>query len=105
MAIREERFSGPRSSRRPKATLPSQRLLACLQTLTVDAALAPDGALLVATHSGGPDWGSGPDGDGTLFKIRYAEPSAPQPTLAWAESPREVPSPSTGPSIPSSSGA
>src|SRR5262249_9636064 len=56
----------------------------------VDAALAPDGSLLVATHSGGPDWGSGPDGAGTLYKLRYTEPSAPQPTLAWSESPREV---------------
>jgi putative heme-binding domain-containing protein len=70
--------------------LAKSALIACLQTLTVDSALAPDGSLLVATHSGGPDWGSGPDGEGTLFKIRYADPSAPQPTVAWAESPREV---------------
>src|SRR5262249_12514992 len=34
------------------------QLLACLNMLTVDATVSPDGALIVATHSGSPDWGS-----------------------------------------------
>ena len=46
--------------------------------------------LVVATHSGGPDWGSGPGGQGTLYKISYADTNAPQPVRAWANSPHEV---------------
>ena len=38
------------------------QLLACLKMLTVDACISPDGDLVVACHSGGPDWGSGPTG-------------------------------------------
>lgn len=64
--------------------------LASLGMLTVDACVAPDGALAVATHSGGPDWGSGPDGQGKLYKLRYKGKELAQPVLAWPESPREV---------------
>lgn len=63
-------------------------LLAVLQKLTVDACVAPDGSLVVATHSGQPDWGSGPDGPGTLYKVTYRD--QPQPTAAWMASPREI---------------
>jgi hypothetical protein len=35
-------------------------LIACLSMLTVDCCLSPHGDLLVACHSGGPDWGTGP---------------------------------------------
>jgi putative heme-binding domain-containing protein len=65
-------------------------LIASLPMLTVDACVSPKGALLVSTHSGGPDWGSGPAGNGKLYQIRYADSAAPQPVLAWAASPREV---------------
>jgi putative heme-binding domain-containing protein len=65
-------------------------LLAVLQRLAVDACVAPDGSLVVATHSGGPDWGSGPEGRGTLYKISFADKEGPQPVAAWAESPREA---------------
>jgi putative heme-binding domain-containing protein len=65
-------------------------LVAVLGKLTVDACVAPDGSLVVATHSGAPDWGSGPDGAGTLYKVRYADRDHPQPLLAWSESAREV---------------
>jgi putative heme-binding domain-containing protein len=65
-------------------------LLGVLGRLTVDACVSPDGSLVVATHSGGPDWGSGPDGPGTLYKIVYSDRDRPQPVLAWAGSPREV---------------
>jgi putative heme-binding domain-containing protein len=58
--------------------------------LTIDACPSPDGSLVVACHSGGPDWGSGPSGKGKLFKISYTDPSHPQPVFAWATGPREV---------------
>ena len=46
-------------------------LLACLNMLTVDACVSPKGDLVVAVHSGAPDWGSGPGGKGRLYKISY----------------------------------
>jgi putative heme-binding domain-containing protein len=64
-------------------------LVAVLQKLTVDACVSPAGALVVATHSGGPDWGSGPTGPGTLYQIAYDD-AHPQPVAVWAESPREL---------------
>ncbi len=64
-------------------------LLACLSMLTVDCCITPDGGLLVACHSGGPDWGSGPTGKGKLFKISYAD-THPQPVLVYPSSNREV---------------
>lgn len=65
-------------------------LFASLRKLTLDCALAPDGSLLVVTHSGGPDWGSGPSGQGTLYRIRYVDEAEPQPTFTWLASPTEV---------------
>lgn len=61
-----------------------------LPRLAVSVAVSPGGALVVATHSGQPDWGRGPSGDGALYKIFYADEAAPQPVLAWATQPREV---------------
>jgi putative heme-binding domain-containing protein len=66
------------------------QLLACLQALTVDACVSPRGELIVATHSGQPDWGSGPNGSGKLYKIRYAQPELPQPALAWWANPTQL---------------
>ncbi|MEX0676823.1 MAG: ThuA domain-containing protein [Pirellulales bacterium] len=65
-------------------------VLGCLNMLTVDACLSPLGELVVATHSGGPDWGSGPAGKGKLYKIAYDDAECPQPVRAWAGSPHEV---------------
>ncbi len=65
-------------------------VLGCLNMLTIDSCLSPDGDLVVAVHSGGPDWGSGPSGQGKLYKLHYAEPQRPQPVRAWAASPHEV---------------
>src|SRR5439155_20767313 len=45
---------------------------------------------VVAVHSGAPDWGSGPTGEGKLYKIRCPDRDAAQPVLAWAAGPREV---------------
>jgi len=66
------------------------QLIACLNMLAADLAVSNEGALVVAAHSGGPDWGSGPAGKGKLFQIVYDGQSLPQPVLAWAGSPGEV---------------
>jgi putative heme-binding domain-containing protein len=67
-----------------------ETLLAVSRMLLLDIAVSPGGALAVACHSGGPDWGSGPHGPGKLFKIFYDDHAAPQPVTAWAASPIEV---------------
>ncbi len=64
--------------------------IARLQMLTLDFAISPKGDLYVCCHSGKPDWGTGPKGDGKIFRIRYTDPSAAQPTGAWANSSTEV---------------
>ncbi|MFM7149782.1 MAG: ThuA domain-containing protein, partial [Gemmataceae bacterium] len=74
----------------PAGYVARNHLLACLNMLTVDACVAPDGSLVVACHSGGPDWGSGPTGKGKLYKITHVDREQPQPALVWPNSPREV---------------
>jgi putative heme-binding domain-containing protein len=74
----------------PAGYVARSALLAVLNRLTVDACVSPIGSLVVATHSGGPDWGSGPKGQGTLYKVDYTDREYSQPVAAWAESPREV---------------
>lgn len=66
------------------------QLIASLNMLTVDAVVSPRGDLIVATHSGQPDWGSGPNGQGKLYQIRYEGNELPQPVCVWAESPTET---------------
>lgn len=68
----------------------ASQLIACLQMLTADVCSSPTGDLVVACHSGGPDWGTGPSGHGKLFKIRYADRDTPQPAHTWCQTPREV---------------
>lgn len=70
--------------------LAQNQLIGCLSMLTVDCCLTPDGHLLVACHSGGPDWGTGPEGIGKLFQIRYEADEVAQPTNVWASAPSEV---------------
>ncbi len=65
-------------------------LIACLNRLTVDVCLTPRGDLLVAAHSGKPDWGTGPQGVGKIYRIRYADTNAPQPVLTWSAGPDEI---------------
>lgn len=65
------------------------QLIACLQMLTVDSCVTPQGDLIVACHSGPPDWGTGPAGIGRLFKIRAVPKPVPRPVLAWANSANE----------------
>jgi putative heme-binding domain-containing protein len=66
------------------------QLIACLGMLTVDATPTPRGDLVVACHSGAPDWGTGPNGEGKLFQISYQHTNTPQPVLAWNVSPTEM---------------
>ncbi|MCI0703460.1 MAG: hypothetical protein L0241_20465 [Planctomycetia bacterium] len=65
-------------------------LFACLQMLTVDCCIAPDGSLVVACHSGPPDWGTGPIGKGKLYKITCTDKDHPQPVLVYPAGMREV---------------
>jgi hypothetical protein len=51
--------------------------------------VTPQGDLLVACHSGPPDWGTGPAGEGRLFKIHYTGRDLPQPVQSWAAGPDE----------------
>jgi putative heme-binding domain-containing protein len=61
-----------------------------LRMLTTDVAISPAGDLYVSCHSGKPDWGTGPKGEGKLFKISFENPAAPQPVSIWAANQMEV---------------
>ena len=65
-------------------------LIACVAFLTIDAVPTPQGDLLIACHTGAPDWGTGPRGQGKIFKLAYTDATAPQPVLAYAASPTET---------------
>lgn len=73
----------------PEGYVAQSHLIACLNLLAVDACITPRGDLLVACHSGPPDWGTGPAGQGRLFLIKYVDPTIPQPVAAWAAAPDE----------------
>jgi putative heme-binding domain-containing protein len=51
--------------------------------LAVDCAISPKGDLVVCCHTGKPDWGNGPQGEGRLFKISYTDPAAAQPIVTF----------------------
>ena len=53
-------------------------LIANIPFLAVDCAISPAGELVVACHTGPPDWGNGPTGQGRLFKISFTDRNAPQ---------------------------
>jgi putative heme-binding domain-containing protein len=74
----------------PAGYVAQTQLLAALNMLAVDACVSPRGDLVIAVHSGGPDWGSGPSGKGKLYKLVYTGKSVPQPVVAWPQSPREL---------------
>lgn len=58
--------------------------------LLADMAISPRGDLYVCCHSGPPDWGTGPQGEGKLFRIRFVGHELPQPVVAWPAGPLEV---------------
>jgi putative heme-binding domain-containing protein len=74
----------------PSGYVARNHLIACLQMLTIDACVSPQGDLVVCCHSGPPDWGTGPQGKGKLFKISFTARAAPQPLFAYAAGTREV---------------
>jgi putative heme-binding domain-containing protein len=74
----------------PVGYVAQNQLYACVSMLTVDQCVSPQGDLVVACHSGGPDWGSGPEGKGKLFKITRTAKDAPEPVMAWSEAPDEL---------------
>lgn len=73
----------------PLGYVGQNQIIACLSLLTVDTCVTPKGDLLIACHTGPPDWGTGPVGDGRVFKIRYTAPQVPQPAQVWAAAPDE----------------
>ncbi len=66
------------------------QLIAALAMLPVDVTLSPRGDLIVACHSGAPDWGSGPEGAGKLFRISAAKEPVPLPVLTYFASASEL---------------
>lgn len=68
------------------------QVLGCLQMLTIDVCATPQGGMVVACHSGPPDWGTGPAGIGELFKIVpvQGDTPLPRPTIAWFSAPGEI---------------
>ncbi len=77
-------------SRTSAGYVAQNQLLAVLNMLAADLCVSPRGELVVAAHSGQPDWGSGPNGKGKLYKILYSDREVPQPVLVWASGPQEV---------------
>jgi putative heme-binding domain-containing protein len=65
-------------------------LIAAIAMLAIDAVPTPRGDLLIACHSGAPDWGTGPQGAGKIFKVSYTGRAEPQPVLAYAAGPAEI---------------
>lgn len=63
---------------------------ASLGMLVVDCAVSPAGDFVICCHSGPPDWGNGPQGEGRLYKLRYQDKAAPQPVLTWPTSETET---------------
>jgi putative heme-binding domain-containing protein len=65
-------------------------VLASFNSLALDVTLSPRGDLVVACHGGKPDWGSGPNGEGKLWKLSWPAQPPAQPALVWPAGPLEV---------------
>lgn len=74
----------------PAGYVARNHLLARLNMLTIDACVSPRGDLVATVHSGPPDWGTGPNGKGRLYKISYTSRDTPQPVAVWSSGPQEV---------------
>jgi putative heme-binding domain-containing protein len=74
----------------PPGYVAQNQLIASLNMLTIDACVSPQGELVITTHSGKPDWGSGPTGVGKLYKVSYTDKEAPQPVAIWPASETET---------------
>ncbi|HEY2951987.1 MAG TPA: ThuA domain-containing protein [Verrucomicrobiae bacterium] len=67
----------------PAGYVGKETVIARLNMLTTDVAISPSGDLYVSCHSGSPDWGTGPNGEGRIFQISYIDTKAPQPVAVW----------------------
>lgn len=74
----------------PAGYVAQNQVIGSVPMLLIDACLSPAGDLVLAMHSGNPDWGSGPTGKGQLYKVSYRAQSQPQPVLCWPAGPGEV---------------
>ncbi len=74
----------------PTGYVARTEVFACVDAMVSDLAFGPDGSLYLAAHSGQPDWGTGPQGAGTLYKIVERDPDAPRVAAAWAAGPFEA---------------
>ena len=74
----------------PAGYVGKETVIARLNMLTTDLAISPRGDLYVSCHSGKPDWGTGPNGEGKIFKISYIDTKAPQPVAVWPSGAMEV---------------
>ena len=74
----------------PHGYIAHNELVASIDGLATDAAFSPDGALALAAHSGKPDWGTGPQGRGKLYKTTYSGPAIPQPVITYQSAPNEI---------------
>ncbi|MGI9241555.1 MAG: DUF7133 domain-containing protein, partial [Verrucomicrobiales bacterium] len=63
--------------------------IARLGLMVIDQCLSPSGELRVCTHSGNPDWGTGPKGMGQIWRVRYEDVAA-QPVIAWRHAADEL---------------
>jgi putative heme-binding domain-containing protein len=79
-----------RLTKTPGGYTGQEHLIARLDMLTTDVTISPKGDLYVSCHSGPPDWGTGPKGDGKLFKISHTDPGAPQPVAVWVTNATKV---------------
>jgi putative heme-binding domain-containing protein len=64
--------------------------IARISMLVIDVTISPRGELYLCCHSGLPDWGTGPQGIGRIFKITYKDPSSPVPLAASPVNATEV---------------
>ncbi|MCI0537989.1 MAG: ThuA domain-containing protein [Verrucomicrobiales bacterium] len=74
----------------PGGYVGTAQTIARLSMLTVDLAISPRGELYVACHSGPPDWGTGPRGEGRIFQITYQDSPTPLPVAASPSGPAEL---------------
>ena len=74
----------------PEGYAGHETLIASAGMMVADLAISAQGELYVACHSGQPDWGTGPKGQGKLYKITYVDGGVPQPVAAWAAGPEQV---------------
>ena len=74
----------------PHGYVGKEFIIARLSMLTTDVTISPKGDLYVSCHSGPPDWGTGPQGEGKIFKISYTDLKAPQPVFVGATDSTEL---------------